>query len=124
MRSQTCLKVRAPVELSAQITHEIVPILSRRETREIVVFRETSHLFRLPTQQASHQTLLRRFHSRDGQPITMEHQHCFFHGAESFDRPADGSVEPRNAEHCEECEPSDSVRHPSTRRTPVTTSGS
>src|SRR5271166_3614720 len=72
MRSQTCLKVRAPVELSAQITHEIVPILSRRKTREIEVFRENSHVFRLPTRQASHQTLLRRLHSRDGQPITME----------------------------------------------------
>ena len=27
-----------------------------------------------------------------------------------FDRPADGSIEPRNAEHSEECEPLDSVQ--------------
>ncbi len=39
----------------------------------------------------------------------MEHQHCFFRGAESLGRPANGSVEPRNAEDSEEYEPPDSV---------------
>jgi hypothetical protein len=41
----------------------------------------------------------------------MEHQHCFFYAAESFDRPGDGNVEPPNAEQSEKCEPSDSVQH-------------
>ena len=40
----------------------------------------------------------------------MEHQYCFSHGAEMFDRPADGNVEPRNADHSEECAPLDSVQ--------------
>jgi hypothetical protein len=64
----------------AQVAHQIVPILSRRETREIEVFRENFHVFRPPTRQAGHQALVRHFHGRDGQPITVEH--FFYAGQE------------------------------------------
>ncbi len=88
----------------AEVTHEIALILSRRETPEIEVFGENFQIFRLPTGQASHQTLLRRFHGRDGQPIPIEHEHCFFQGADGFEPPTDLSVAPRNPEQREVCE--------------------
>src|SRR5260221_6686341 len=94
----------------AQITHEIIPELGCRETREVEVFRENFQVLRLPMRQASHQTLLRRSHGRDGKPFTMEHHHCFLHGAESFRRHADGSVEPHSAERSAECQQSELVQ--------------
>src|SRR5580692_11584644 len=85
-----------------QIAYDVVPILSRRETHEVDIFRENIHRFRLPARQGSHQTLVGCFYGWDCQPITMEHQHRFFGGADRLSRPADGNIEPCSAGYCEE----------------------